>query len=258
MGSIKKLAGQTLWYGVPTIVSRFLNYLLSILLVGIFKPEAFGVITYLYAFIPFLNIIFTYGLETSYFRFSQVSPRQRVYNTLLSSLLVTTVLFTLPLLFFNEPIARFLDIPDKKQFITWVAWIVFFDTLATLPFALLRQLEKPRKFAFIKVVNIVTNIVFTLFFYLVAPRLAGQPFMGWYKPAEVGVGYVLIANLIASMVTVLLLAGEWRIYRPKFSPRLWKQVMQYSLPLVVVGFGGMVNEMLSRFIYLKVRPCPMR
>ncbi|HSK12703.1 MAG TPA: polysaccharide biosynthesis C-terminal domain-containing protein [Phnomibacter sp.] len=255
MSNIKKLAGHTLWYGVPTIVSRFLNYLLSLLLVGIFKPDAFGVITNIYAFIPFLNIIFTYGLETAFFRFGELKDRQQVYNTLTVSLVFSTVLFTLPLLLFSTQLASFIEIPQHPEYIRWAAWIVFFDTLALLPQSLLRQQERPKRFAFVRVFNIVTNIAFTILFYLVAPHYQHLALFSWYDEG-MGVGYVLIANLLGSLLTLLMLFPEWRQARLIFDAPLWKEIMRYSLPLIVVGFGGMINEMLSRFIYLKVSPLP--
>jgi len=255
VSTIKKLAGHTLWYGVPTILSRFLNYLLSLLLVGIFKPEAFGVITNIYAFIPFLNIVFTYGLETAFFRFGEMRDRQQVYNTLTVSLLFSTVLFTLPLLLFSPQLASFIEIPNHPEYIRWAAWIVFVDTLSLLPQSLLRQQERPRRFAFVRVANIVANIAFTILFYLVAPKFQGHALFSWYDPA-MGVGYVLIANLLGSILTLLMLFPEWWKARLIFDKTLWKEIMRYSLPLIVVGFGGMINEMLSRFIFLKVSPLP--
>ena len=253
MSQIKKLAGQTLWYGVPTIVSRFLNYLLSLLLVGIFKPDAFGVITNIYAFIPFLNIVFTYGLETAFFRFGQIKDKQLVYNTLSVSILVSTVLFTLPLLFFSGQIASFLEIANHPEYIQWAAWIVFFDTLSLLPQSLLRQQERPKRFAFVKVTSIVSIIAFTLIFYLIAPKFQDSFLFGWYRE-EMGVGYVLIANLIGSIITLFMLLPEWRQARLIFDKPLWIEIIKYAFPLIVVGFGGMINEMLSRVMYLKVSP----
>jgi O-antigen/teichoic acid export membrane protein len=255
VSNIKKLAGHTLWYGVPTILSRFLNYLLSLLLVGIFRPDAFGVITNIYAFIPFLNIIFTYGLETAFFRFGQMKDKQQVYNTLTVSLLFSTVFFTLPLLIFSPQLADFIEIPTHPEYIRWAAWIVFFDTLSLLPQSLLRQQERPRRFAFVRVTNVVANIALTILFYLVAPRFQEHALFSWYDP-NMGVGYVLIANLMGSMLTLLMLFPEWRKARLIFDKTLWKEIMQYSMPLIVVGFGGMINEMLSRFIFLKVSPLP--
>ena len=101
MSGIKKLAGQTLWYGVPTIASRFLGYLMNLSLPFIFKqPATTADLTQVYAIIPFLNVLFTYGMETAYFRFSQTEDRKHLYNTLSLSIFITTVLFTLCLYFF--------------------------------------------------------------------------------------------------------------------------------------------------------------
>ena len=255
MSQIKKLAGHTLWYGVPTILSRFLNYLLSILFFGIFKPGAFGVITTLYAYIPFLNIIFTYGLETAFFRFSESRNRQAVYNTLSVSILVSTFCFTLPLLFFRQQVADFIELGNHPEYVVWCAGIVFFDTLSTLPLAMLRLQERPKRFAFIRVMNVLANIVLTVIFYLVAPHFQNSFWFSWYN-ADMGVGYVLIANFAASIVTFLLLLPQLLQVRYIFSKTLWKEIMQYSMPLVVVGFGGMINEMLSRTVFLKVSPLP--
>ncbi|HEY8388500.1 MAG TPA: oligosaccharide flippase family protein [Parasegetibacter sp.] len=255
MGSIKKLAGETLWYGVPTIASRFLSYLLSILMVGIFQTSEFGVITTLYAAIPFLNIIFTYGLETSYFRYVQHYEKKHVYNTLQTSIIVTSLVFTGCLLFLTEPVSRLLEIEDHPEYIRWLAWIVLLDTLATLPLALLRQEGRPRKFAFVRVGSILANIALMLLFYVVAPSYQDNLLFFWYDP-EMGVGYVLIANILASVIGLLLLWKELKQYRFSFDFELWKKVIKYALPLLVVGFGGMINEMLSRVIFLKVSPLP--
>lgn len=253
MSQIKKLAGHTLWYGVPTILSRFLNYLLSILFFGIFKPGAFGVITTLYAYIPFLNILFTYGLETAFFRFSENKDRQTVYNTLSVSILVSTVCFTLPLLIFRQQVADFIELGSHPEYVVWCAGIVFFDTLSTLPLAMLRLQERPKRFAFIRVMNVLANIILTVIFYLVAPHFKDSFWFSWYNP-NMGVGYVLIANFAASIVTFLLLLPQLLKVRYIFSKPLWQEIMHYSMPLVVVGFGGMVNEMLSRTVFLKVSP----
>jgi O-antigen/teichoic acid export membrane protein len=159
------------------------------------------------------------------------------------------------LLIFSHQLASFIEIPTHPEYIQWAAWIVFFDTLSLLPQSVLRQQERPRRFAFVRVSNVVANIVFTLVFYLVAPKFQHLAIFGWYNP-QMGVGYVLIANLMGSILTLLMLFPEWRKARLIFDKALWKEIMHYSLPLIVVGFGGMINEMLSRFIYMKASPLP--
>ncbi len=259
MSNIKKLAGQTLWYGVPTIATRFLGYILNLFLFWIYKPADTAVITQVYAVIPFLNILFTYGLETSYFRFVQDHDKQKVYNTLFSSIIITTIIFTV-ILYMNAPaVASFIDFADHPEYIRWVAWIMFFDTLSIIPFARLRQEGRPRRYAFIKVFSIFVNIALVIFFIGFCPKWYQQdptnPLLFLYDPS-IGIGYYIIANIVASMATLLLLSKEVAMLRFAFNTDLWKQVMKYSYPLIIVGMGGMVNEMLSRLVYTRVLDLP--
>ena len=145
MSGIKKLAGQTIWYGVPTIASRFLGYLMNLSLPFIFSHAGTTAdLTQVYAIIPFLNVLFTYGMETAYFRFSQSEDKKKLYSTLSLSIFLTTILFTVILLFFRPSIADAAGLEKHPQYVTWMCWIIFFDTLATLPFAKL-QTGRPAK-----------------------------------------------------------------------------------------------------------------
>jgi len=257
LSGIKKLAGQTIWYGLSSIFGRFLNYLLTPLLVTIFATGEYGKISTLFTIAAFLNIVFTYGLETSYFRFSSIEPESKVYNTCSSSLIITTLLLAGILWLFVPDIAGFLEMPGNPEYITWVILIVALDTLAVMPFSKLRYEGRPRKFAFIKILNILINIGGVVFF-LVLCRNAyennGSSFLsGLYNP-KIGLGYVIIANLIASGLTLLFLAKEFLAFRFRLNPRFWKKLMGYSWPLVIVGFGGMVNETIDRIMLLKLYP----
>lgn len=255
MTSIKKLAGQTVWYGMPRIVARFLNFGVSLLSFRLFGPGDSYPFTQVYAVVPFLNILFTYGLETSFFRFAQTHDKNKLYNTLNVSILVTTVLFTAILFLFKSPLTSFIGMEQHPEYVTWMLWIVFFDTLYTLPMSKLRLEERPRKYAFINVFSIVLNVALVLFFYYVAkPAHEKHPasiLAQLYNP-EVGIGYFILANMIASAVTLLLLYKEFKSFRFRFDKGLWREVMHYSYPLIIVGFGGMINEMLSRLVYQRV------
>ncbi|HEX6914186.1 MAG TPA: polysaccharide biosynthesis C-terminal domain-containing protein [Chitinophagaceae bacterium] len=258
MSGIRKLAGQTLWYGVPTIATRFLGYATNIFLFWLYAPVSTAFITQVYALIPFLNILYTYGLETSYFRFVQTADSRRLYSTLMVSMLVTTAVFSFLFYFFAPQIADAVEMKEHPEYIRWVAWILFFDTLSVLPFAKLRQEGRPRRYAFVKVIGILVNVAFIIFFIGVCPAVLeknpGSPLAGVYDP-RIGIGYYIIANIIGSIVTLLLLLKEFR-FRFEFDTKLWKEVMKYSWPLIIVGFGGMINEMLSRVIYLRVVDLP--
>jgi len=257
LSGIKKLAGQTVWYGFSSIFGRFLNYLLTPLLVTIFASGDYGKISTLFTIAAFLNIVYTYGLETSYFRFSSIEPEQKVYNTCSSSLFITTAFFSVILLFFTQSIAGFLEMPDNPEFIKWVIIIVALDTLSVMPFAKLRFEGRPRKFAAIKVLNILINIGFVVFFLVVCKNAhesnANNFFSTLYNP-KINIGYVIIANLIASGITLLLLSKEIMQFRFRLSPGFWKKLMQYSWPLIIVGFGGIINETIDRIMLLKLYP----
>jgi O-antigen/teichoic acid export membrane protein len=255
LSGIKKLAGQTLWYGAPRILARFLNFGISLLGFQLYDPNGTYAFTQVYAVIPFLNVLYTYGLETSYFRFAQTHDRAKLYNTLNVSLLLSTLLFTALLFLFREDLTSFIELRDHPEYITWMIGILFFDTLTTLPMAKLRLEERPRKYAFVNVFSILLNIGLVLFFYYVAkPAHESDPssFLGKCFDPQVGIGYFIWANLVASVATLLLLYRECLVFRFRFSTSLWQEVMAYAYPLIIVGLGGMINEMLSRVIYRKV------
>jgi O-antigen/teichoic acid export membrane protein len=242
---------------MSSIFGRFLNYLLTPLLVTIFASDEYGKISTLFTIAAFLNIIFTYGLETSYFRFASIEPENKVYNTCSSSLLITTALLTGALFLFTKDIAGFLEMPAHPEYILWVILIVALDTLAVMPFAKLRFEGRPRKFAAIKILNILINVGLVIFFLVVCKnaheKKAGNIFADLYDP-KIGLGYVILSNLVASGLTLLLLSKEFLQFRFRLNPIFWKQLMKYSLPLLIVGFGGMINETIDRIMLLKLYP----
>jgi O-antigen/teichoic acid export membrane protein len=250
--SVKKLAGQTLWYGLSSIVARFLNYLLTPYLTAKLSGVAYGDMTLIYSAIPFLNVIFTYGLETAYFRYAQKREQEKdVYNTATVSLIISTISLTALLIISRFAFANLIRIEKHPEFITWSAFIIAFDSLSALAFAKLRYEGRPRKFAFIRIAGIVINIAVTYFFLSVCPRIQahhpGSPLLLFYNK-DLGVGYVIIANLIQSIFTFLLLWKEFFSFQWRFNGQLWKQIMVYSLPLIVAGFGGMINETFDRIM----------
>jgi O-antigen/teichoic acid export membrane protein len=250
LASLKKLAGQTAWYGLSSIFARFLNYLLTPYLTHTLVLSDYGEMTTIYSAIPFINVIFTYGLETTFFRFSNKDyDGKTVFSTASISLIVSTLLFSVLLYLFRASLAGLLRIEQHPEFITWVALIIACDTLATLPFAKLRNDGKPRKYAFIRVLGILVNIGLTFFFYSFLPKLAAahpQSFIaGWYNP-QMGAGYVILANLAQSVITLLLLSAEFFDIKAPFDGKLWREMMIYSLPIMVAGFGGMINETFDR------------
>ena len=251
--SIKKLAGQTAWYGISSIAARFINYLLTPYLTYKLSEATYGEQSIVYSAIPFLNVIFTYGMETAYFRYSSKDgvDEKTLFSTASFSLLASSVVFTGMLLLFRQPVADLLKISLHPEFIQWAAYVVALDALTTLPFARLRFQGRPKKYAFIRVVSILINVGTVYFFYSILPGLAtAQPasvYARWYNP-DIGAGYYIIAGIISSGFTFLMLLPEFFGIRLQWSGKLWREMMIYSLPLMIAGFGGMINETFDRIM----------
>lgn len=255
------MAGQTLWYGVPTIASRFLGYLMNLSLPLFFaQPATTADLTQIYAIIPFLNVLFTYGLETAYFRFSKEEDPNKLYSTLSIALIGSTLLFTGLLWFFSGTILHWANLQSHPEFIHWMIGILFFDTLSTLAFAKLRQENRPKKYAAVRLSSVLVNLIVVLVFIGWIPFKVQQDPTTWmtiFTNNNIGIGYYLIGNLAGSILTFLLLFKEFRKISTQFSISLFKKVMEYSYPLIIVGMGGMVNDMLSRLIYQHVVQLPV-
>ena len=260
MSSIKKLAGQTLWYGVPTIASRFLGYLMNMALpFFIAMPEKTADLVQVYTLIPFLNVLYAYGLETAYFRFSQTHDKQKLYNTLSLSLLFSSLIFTVILWLSKEALVEATDLQQHPNYMLWMIAIIAVDNLNTLPFAKLRQENRPKRYAFARVAGIVLNVSVVILFLGVIPKiLQTNPdhFLSHIYNKDFGLGYYLLGNLCGSLFTLVVLSKELKQIRIQFDFKLWKEVMRYSAPLIIVGLGGMVNDVLSRLIYRHVVDLP--
>ena len=245
---IKKLAGQTAIYGLCSMVPRFLNYLLVPLHTGVFGKAEYGVITELYASVTFLVILLTYGMETGFFRFSQNADKNKVYGTAFISLLSTSLLFIVLVTVFVDPIAEKIHYTDHPEYLVWFALILGLDAISAIPFARFRLDGRPLRFAFYKLSNVIINVLFNLFFLWICPKYTD---IGWiqkiYNP-DIGVGYVFVANLIASVTTMALLLPEILRYKVSFNFTLWKQIAMYSLPLMAAGLAGAINEVIDRVL----------
>lgn len=263
LAAVKQLAGQTLWYGMSNVAARLLNSLLlpllSYLLVSDAQMVQQGSVTLIYSYFALLNVIFTYGMETAYFRFcSREKDRQRdFFNTAFGSLLISTTMLCLLMYFLRVPIERFVELEGHTEYITLTVLILFFDTIQTIPFALLRQENKPRKYAFIKVFGIVVNIVLACFFVMILPKLASMypdSVWSWLTGKFTVVSFVLIANLIQSIFVFVVLFNEWKHFTLKIDRALWKKMFAYSSPMIIIGLAGMVNEVIDRQMLVKLIP----
>lgn len=237
-----------------TIVPRLLNYLLlTPFYTRVFIEGEYGVVTELYAYVAFLLVLLTYGMETSFFRFAETEKnKDRVFTTVLSSLLVTSSLFIFLGTFFAQHIASLIRYPDNPEYIIFFVVIVGVDAFSAIPFARLRQQNKAFRFAWIKVFNVSTNIFFNFFFLLFCPWfLENNPesSLGLVYSADIGVGYAFISNLIASVLTLLLLLPDLFRIRIALDARLLRKMFAYGFPLLLVGLFGMINEVSDKLLF---------
>ncbi len=263
MAAIKQLAGQTLWYGISNIGAKFLNYLLTPLLTYLMS-DATGVKDYgdyslLYSWIAVLNILFTYGFETGYFRFSNKEgvSRESLFQTTFGSLIVSSIGLVFLFYLFRNPINNFINPSGPSRYIVWCLLLIGLDTLSAIPFAKLRQDNRPKKYAFVKLSGILVNIFFVVLFLVYLPKYTEQHpdswLTGWYRGNN-RVGFLLMANLLQNLFVFLILFPEWKSFRFKFNSRLWKQLFQYSAPMILIGLAGMINEVMDRQMLAKFLP----
>jgi len=237
---------------MSSIVGRILNWCLTPYYTFIFAPEVFGVMTNLYQYVAFLMIILTYGMETSFFRFASKSDNpEKVYSTAVISLFTTSVLFILPFFFFSGFIAKILQYPEHPEYILWLAIILGIDAITAIPFAQLRLKNRPIRFASIKIVNIAFNIAFNLFFLSLCPYLLKNnpdSIVKLIYSPEVGVGYVFIANLLASLSTLFLLLPDMLKISFQFDKKQLTQMLNYGFAILVVGLAGMVSQGIDKIL----------
>ncbi len=253
MSVLKKLAGETAIYGLSSILTRLVNW---ILLTPYFTrrafadaPDEYGQINELYFWIALLLVLTTYRMETAFFRFGRKKEDlDGAFSTAARSLLVSTILILLPLLVFLQPLAGALRYGARPDYVFWFLLIVAMDTLTALPFARLRLESRPLRFALLKIAGIVLNILFIFFFFELCPWMQGK---GWafaeavYR-LENKVAYVFISNFMASAaVLMILLPQYWRMRAFAFDAALWRKMMRYALPLIPAGVAAIINQLVG-------------
>ncbi|WBA41612.1 oligosaccharide flippase family protein [Hymenobacter canadensis] len=258
MSVAKKLASQTAVYGISSIVGRVLTYLLVPVYTARFAAADYGIVTGLYAYVSFLNVVFTYGLETTFFRFANRAgaDRQELYDRVLSLLLVSSVVLAGLLAWQADTLLQLLGLPaGHERYVLWLALVLSLDAVAAIPFAQLRLRNQARRFASIRMASIMLNVALNMFFIVACPDiLAGkyltvlQPLVVRLYDPTIGVGYVFLANLAASAFTLLLLAPELLQLRFRLALAPLRPLLTYAYPIMLMGMAGMVNETLDRIM----------
>jgi O-antigen/teichoic acid export membrane protein len=255
MNPLRKLAGETAIYGASSIIGRMLNYLLVPYYTGVFAAGEYGVVTELYAYAAFFNVLYLYGMETAYFRFASrhEGGEARVFNQSFLLVFCTSLLFSGLLLSFAQPIAGSIGYEGNALFIRWFALILAIDAIVAIPFARLRYEGKAVWFASAKLINIGANIGFNLFFLSVCPYVLRGEGLGFLYPLvskvynpDFGVEYVFLSNLLANALLLLFLGKVLMRVRWSWNLPLLSEMWRYAYPLLFTGLAFVTNEMLSR------------
>jgi O-antigen/teichoic acid export membrane protein len=236
MGKIRRLAGETVLYGLGSIVPRFLNFLLVTLHTRVLTPGQYGIITDILALMAFLNVVYAFGMETAYFRFVSKpgADEKKIFNVAQTAVMVISVVASALLALFAAPMATELGIGDHPEYFYWTIGIMLIDAMVIIPFARLRFQKKALTFAAGKLINVVILMGLNLYFLKVI-----------YDPS-VNFAYVILANLIANSFFLLFFTRSLLSWRPAFDKTVSGEMFRYAYPVMLTGLAGMTNEMFSR------------
>ena len=259
MGIISKLASQTAVYGISSIFGRFLNYLLVPLYTYHFSAAEYGVVSEFYAYAGFFSVFLLFGFETGYFRFRNKEHPEKdlAYSSALLFVVFINLVFFLIILLINRQLSTALNYADHPEYVLYFTLILALDATAAIPFARLRAENKAFRFAGIKVTEIIITIVLSVFFIVYCPKTYAVNPQSWivevYDPG-IGIGYIFIANLIASLFKFIMLTPQLKGLGAGFDRDLFIRMLCYSTPMVVIGFAGIINEMLDRALLKYLLP----
>ena len=240
--------GQTAIYGLSTVVIRLFPFIISPFVTNAFGPESLAPFIDFYSVAGIIIVLLSHGMETTFFRFAEKEENSgKLISTATLSVLAASILFMIFSFIFRQDLAIAFKTPNEINLLTMMLFVLGLDGLSTMPFVILRKTGRPKKFAIIKIINGIINFLLVLFFIVILPRLGDRGFLGLEYNKEFGIGYVFVANLVASAVTFILLAEEIKSVRiSSFDWNLWKKMMAYSWPITIAGLAGVINETMDR------------
>ena len=244
---MKKLLGQTALYGLTTVIIRLFPFVINPIITAKFGPTAYSPFADFYSVAGVIAVLLTHGMETTFFRFAlDEKDDRKLISTAFFSVLAVTLIYLFFTLFYRQPLAIAFKTPDQVDLLAILTVTLALDAFCAMPFVMLRKNERPLKYAGIRITNGIINFLLVVFFIIILPRYPEGLFGIKYSPAF-GIGYVFIANLVASSVTFLMLSKELLISRIKhFSWALWKRMIKYSWPITIAGLAGIINETFDR------------
>lgn len=249
MNPLKRLFKQTFIYGLATVLPRVLSFLLVPLYTSVMNPETYGEISVIFSWFAIFNVVLAYGMETAFFRFfNKYSDKENVISTSLISLLVSSFIFFAAAFIFKEAFAKLIDV--QESLMLYIILILVLDALAIVPFAWLRAKERPLRYSIVKVASVAINLLLNIFFLTLLPKMAenGPSFWAEIHKQDFQIEYVFIANVISSGVAFLWVSGIYFDSKYRFDKHLWKEMLKYSLPIMVAGLAFTVNEVFDRIL----------
>jgi O-antigen/teichoic acid export membrane protein len=256
LGLYKSLFKQTAIYGLATVIPRMFSFLLVPLYTDLLPKAEYGKVSIIFAYMIFFNVILAYGMETAFFRFyNNEDNKKSVVETTTVSIFWTSISFLFIGLLYRNTLAQWSGI--DSQYITYSIWILVLDALVIIPFSKLRAYQKPLFYAAIKIGNVVVNLSLSVFFLVFLPKIAQaypEGFFGSLYIDNFQIGYIFLANIIASLLTFVVLSPDYFLLKWKFDFALWKRMMRYGLPIMVAGIAFAINEQFDKILLGRLLP----
>jgi len=256
LGLYKKLFKQTAIYGLATVLPRMFSFLLVPLYTDLLPKAEYGKVSVIFAWMIFFNVILAYGMETAFFRFyNKESNKKSVVETSMVSIFWSTILFLFIALLFRSSLASWSGI--DSQYIGYTIWILALDALVIIPFSKLRVNQKPMVYAAIKIGNVLVNLILSVVFLLYIPMLIDANPHGFLRSIYVDnfqIGYIFLANIIASLLTFVALSPDYIYLNWKIDTDLWKRMMRYGMPIMVAGIAFAINEQFDKILLANLLP----
>ncbi len=256
---MQKLAKDTALYGVSSILGKFLNWMMVPLYTYVLANSAeYGIVTNLYAWTALLLVILTYGMETGFLRFANKNKEEagKVYSTTLIVVGFTSIVFAFICIFFSQAIANAMGYSNHPEFIAMLGSVVALDAFGCIPYVYLRFKGRPIRFVFLNLFAIAVNILFNIFFLVICPWLMVKVsgLISWFYNPNFGVGYVFVANLFSTALVTAALMFDVFVVKFEFDKDLLKKMLRYSLPLLVLGIAGIMNQTLDKILFPFLMP----
>ena len=255
MAGLKSLAKDTAIYGLSSIVGRFLNYLLVPLYTAKISAESggYGVITNMYAYTALMLVLLTFGMETTFFRFSNKEGEDpsKVFSATLTAVGTVALVFVCLVFAFITPLSTAMGYASHPSFVWVMAVTVAIDAFQCIPFAYLRYKKKAVKFAVLKLLFIVMNILLNLVYFVVLPSLYNSypDIVGKIYSPEVGPGYAFYINLFCTASITFCFYKELKTFRPSYDRKMLGRMLGYSWPILVLGIAGILNQTADKILF---------